>query len=68
MADLNAIAENLINGKADVVKSLVQEAVDEGAPVKDILDQGLITGMNEVGRRFKNNEFYVPRSSSPPGR
>jgi len=60
MADLNAIAENLINGKADVVKSLVQEAVDEGAPVKDILDQGLITGMNEVGRRFKNNEFYVP--------
>jgi len=60
MADLNAIAEKLIAGKADDVKQLVQQAVDEGVGPKDILDQGLITGMNEVGRRFKANEFYVP--------
>ena len=60
MADLNAIAEKLIAGKADDVKALVQEAVDAGVGPKDILEQGLITGMNEVGRRFKANEFYVP--------
>ena len=60
MADLNAIAEALIAGKADQVKQLVQAAVDEGAPVKKVLDEGLIAGMNEVGRRFKANEFYVP--------
>ena len=60
MADLNAIAEKLIAGKADDVKALVQEAVDAGVGPKDILEQGLIAGMNEVGRRFKANEFYVP--------
>jgi len=60
MAGLNAIAEKLIAGKADEVKSLVQAAIDEGVGPKDILDQGLIAGMNEVGRRFKANEFYVP--------
>jgi len=60
MADLNAIAENLINGKADEVKNLVQSAVDEGVGPGEILNEGLIKGMNVVGERFKNNIFYVP--------
>jgi 5-methyltetrahydrofolate--homocysteine methyltransferase len=60
MADLNAIAENLINGKADEVRSLVQGAVDEGVNVGTILNEGLIKGMNVVGENFKNNVFYVP--------
>ncbi len=60
MADLNAIAEDLINGQAPKVKELVQQAVDEGVPVVDILHNGLIKGMSVVGERFKNNEFYVP--------
>jgi len=60
MADMSTIAEKLIAGNAPETKELVQQAIDEGTPVKDILDQGLIAGMNEVGRRFKNNEFYVP--------
>jgi 5-methyltetrahydrofolate--homocysteine methyltransferase len=60
MADLNAIAENLINGKADEVKNLVQAAADEGVAPGEILNEGLIKGMNVVGERFKNNIFYVP--------
>ena len=60
MADLNTIAEKLIAGKAQEVKDLVQKAIDDGTDAKDILDKGLIAGMNEVGRRFKANEFYVP--------
>jgi len=60
MADLNAIAENLIKGQAPKVKELVQKAVNEKAPVVDILHQGLIKGMSVVGEKFKNNEFYVP--------
>jgi len=60
MADLQAIAENLIKGKAPEVKRLVQEALDEGLPPKEILDNGLIAGMNVVGDKFKKNEFYVP--------
>ncbi|MHC4564085.1 MAG: corrinoid protein [Planctomycetota bacterium] len=60
MADLKAIAENLINGKAAEVKQMVAAAVNEGTSPAEILNDGLIAGMNEVGRRFKANEFYVP--------
>ena len=60
MADLRAIAENLIAGNAEEVRKLTQEAVDEGVSANDILEQGLIAGMNVVGVRFKNNEIFVP--------
>jgi 5-methyltetrahydrofolate--homocysteine methyltransferase len=60
MADLSALAENLINGKAQEVKELTQKALDEGVSPGEVLNGGLIKGMNVVGERFKNNEFYVP--------
>jgi 5-methyltetrahydrofolate--homocysteine methyltransferase len=60
MADLNAIKEGLIAGKANDVKTLVQEALDENVPPEKILSEGLIAGMNVVGQKFKANEFYVP--------
>ena len=60
MADLSAIAEYVINGKRDETAQAVQGAVDEGVGAGDILNEGLVAGMNVVGRRFKNNEFYVP--------
>ena len=60
MADLNAIAENLIKGQAPKVEELVKQAVAEGVSVRDILNEGLVKGMGVVGEKFKNNEFYVP--------
>lgn len=60
MANLQDVAENLIKGQAPLVEQGVQQALDEGIPVRDILHQGLIAGMNVVGDRFKKNEFYIP--------
>ncbi|MBM3499757.1 MAG: cobalamin-binding protein [Armatimonadetes bacterium] len=60
MADLQGLAEALIRGDRDTVGKLTQEAVDEGVAPKQILDEGLVAGMNVVGARFKANEFYVP--------
>ena len=60
MADLQTIAEYLIKGRAPQVEEGVREAMEEGMPVRDILNQGLIAGMNVVGEKFKNNEFYIP--------
>jgi len=60
MTNLQGIAESVISGKAEEVKNLVQQALDEKIPPKKILDEGLIAGMNVVGEKFKNNEFYVP--------
>ncbi len=38
----------------------MQQALDEGVSVREILHDGLIAGMNAVGAKFKNNEFYIP--------
>ena len=40
--------------------ALVQQAIDEGIPAETILDEGLLSGMNVIGEKFKNNEIYVP--------
>ena len=60
MADLKAVAESLIKGQAPEVEKGVQAALDEGVPVREILHEGLIAGMNVVGDKFKKNEFYIP--------
>ncbi len=54
------ISENLQKGRAKKVKTLVQQAVDEGLPAKEILEKSLLAGMDEIGERFKNGTVYVP--------
>ncbi len=60
MADLRSIADAVRNGRAKVVKQLVPEALAEGLFATDILNQGLLVGMSEVGELFKKNEVFVP--------
>lgn len=60
MSILNDISENLQRGKAKVVKELVQQAIDEGMSAKEILEEGLLSGMSVIGEKFKNNEVFVP--------
>ena len=60
MSILNEISENLQQGKAKVVKQLVQQAIDEKIPVETILNEGLLSGMSIIGEKFKNNEVFVP--------
>lgn len=58
--ELHEISVQLQAGKAKIVKTLVQEAIDAGIPAQQILSEGLLAGMNVVGEKFKNNEIYVP--------
>ncbi len=44
----------------DSTPGLVQKALDAGSSPQDILDKGLVVGMNEVGVRFKRGDMYVP--------
>ena len=60
MSILNDICANIQIGKAKIVKELVQAALDEGVKPADILNEGLLAGMSEIGEKFKNNEIYVP--------
>ncbi len=58
--DLQQISVKLQAGKAKDVKALVQQAIDEGIPASEILEKGLIDGMNTIGAKFRNNEVFVP--------
>jgi len=58
--DLQEISLQLQAGKAKIVKKLVQEAIDAGIPAQQILEEGLLSGMNVIGVKFKNNEVFVP--------
>ncbi|MCK5005851.1 MAG: cobalamin-dependent protein [Spirochaetales bacterium] len=60
MAALNAISEALQKGKADEVKNLVTQALEEKVEVKKVLEEGLIAAMDIIGGRFKRNEIYIP--------
>jgi len=57
---MEALAQAIINGKAPDAVSLTQAALAEGMSPEKILNQGLVAGMNVVGVKFKNNDFYVP--------
>ena len=47
-------------GKGKRVRELVNQAVEEGMPVKTILDDGLIRAMGIIGDKFRMNQVYVP--------
>jgi 5-methyltetrahydrofolate--homocysteine methyltransferase len=57
---LGKMAESLIAGKIDEVVDLTKQALDGGAAPADILDQGLLAGMDVVGQRFKAEEMFIP--------
>lgn len=60
MEILEEISAYLQAGKAKIVREKVQEAIDAGVPVGQILNDGLMAGMNIIGVKFKNNEVFVP--------
>lgn len=60
MSIFEDISQSLQKGRANLVKEYVARAVDEGYKAQEILDKGLLAGMNVIGEKFKKNEIYVP--------
>ena len=60
MSVIDSIFEKLQKGKAKEVSALVEQALNEGVKAEDILNDGLVAGMNVVGEKFRNNEVFVP--------
>jgi 5-methyltetrahydrofolate--homocysteine methyltransferase len=60
MAFLGDLTESIMEGDESKVKKIVEEAVKNKVPVKEILNDGLIGAMNIVGVKFKNCELFVP--------
>lgn len=60
MSTLSEISSFLQQGRKPKVEALVNQALEEGISAKEILENGLLDGMNEVGEKFKKNEIFVP--------
>ncbi len=57
---LKSIEEGVVKGQMDEVKRLTQQALDQKFPVNDILNKGLIKGLEKVGVLFESQAIFVP--------
>ena len=60
MFDSKAIIDALVGCDEPKVLDLVQNALDEGVAAKEILNQGLIAGMDVVGEKMENEDMFIP--------
>jgi len=60
MEILKNIAESLMAGDDKKITEEVRQAIEEGIPTAQILDDGLIAGMNVVGVRFRDHDMFLP--------
>ncbi len=60
MTDLKALHDAVVDGDAKSAKALTDQAIKAGVAPGDLLGKALIPAMDEVGRRFECNEYFVP--------
>ncbi|MCF7925138.1 MAG: corrinoid protein [Candidatus Izimaplasma sp.] len=60
MTDFKPITQALVNGNQDQTLSLVEIALENGTSALDILNKGLIPGMDEVGRLWMSSDIFIP--------
>lgn len=60
MAKYQDLADSIIAGDNVKSKEITQKLVDSGVSSSEILNEGLVPGMEVVGRQFKANEMYIP--------
>lgn len=60
MTDFNEIKETLVNLDVQGLIQLVNEALEKGIPAADILNNGLIAGMDLVGEKMENEDMFIP--------
>ncbi|MBL6981061.1 MAG: corrinoid protein [Anaerolineales bacterium] len=54
------LSKTVIEGNLDEIVQLTQDALDDGLSAKEILDKGLMPGMDHVGVEFKAGNMFVP--------
>ena len=57
---INDIRQGVLDGDMNKVTESVQAALDAGVSASDILQDGLVSAMGEVGCRFEEGEYFVP--------
>jgi len=57
---LEEIASEVVKGDSDSVERLTTKALSQGVSAEEVLNKGLVEGMDVVSKRFKNNECFIP--------
>src|SRR5262249_19688005 len=60
MSDLKQLSDAVINGDAKAAYAITQEALGAGVDPLTLVNDYMIPAMDEVGRRFECNDFFVP--------
>ena len=60
MSVLDEITAQVFSGEHLAVGDLVQQALDQGLSPKEVLEQGVVAAMAQVGQRWEEGEFYLP--------
>jgi len=60
MSKIQEIAVAIESGKVKLIEGLVQDAIDAGENPNEILDEGMIAAMGNIGAKFQANEVFVP--------
>jgi len=60
VAEYQELADAIIKGDNVKSKDITERLLDRGTHAAEILNGGLVPGMDIVGKKFKNNEFYLP--------
>lgn len=60
MTDLNKIKESLINLDEHNLMMQIRDALDSGVSAADILNKGLIAGMDIIGEKMENEDMFIP--------
>ena len=58
--DFQDLAQYVIDGEADAADQWTRKALDDGIGPLDIMYKGLIAGMDVVGQRFRDGEYFIP--------
>ena len=61
MSEFRALSEAVIKGDVKTALAETQKSLDAGSKAQDILDNGLITAMNEIGDKFSKGLLFVPQ-------
>ena len=58
--EFKRIVEAVLIGDIEETKALTQEILNKGVPPHDVIEKGLMEGMNLVGDKFENREYFLP--------
>ena len=57
---LEQIRSAIVHGRHEEIDGLARQAIDNRIGPGEIINEGMIAGMDVVGRRFAEGEIFVP--------